>query len=411
MNALSRPIGSSNWLFRCHTSTVSEKIVTMAHDSELTILLTLKDRTAYTCRWMAYLDSIKFPFNVLIADGGFDEDLPRVLSDASRFPNVSYEYVRYPPDRCYADYFAKIENALSRIQTPFVALADNDDFFVVHGLQESVDFLRLHPEYATCGGQIACFSVLGPEGVDPEQRLYGARVTWRPSFIQQPPLAENARTRVRNHCAGFVEPYYHVQRTTALRRRFSAVKDLNPTDICLQEYLLGFLASVAGETRQLDTLYLVRQQNSPDSSQRAHEARYGDWFDRMLAPSWSVDFSRMVDIVSSALAEADGLSLEEARACVIMSYRLSAAPGVLSNLTGEPTVPHGVSVIGSALLAKLPRDYRLWKMARQLHRSARWLRERAVWRKLTGSRVVAQEFARITAFLTSNAGLPPSARS
>lgn len=115
----------------------------------------------------------------------------------------------------------------------------------------------------------------------------------------------------------------------------------------------------------------------------------------------------MVDIAASALAETDGLNVEEARALVITSYRLSAAPGVLSNLTGEPTVPHGVSVIGSAVLAKLPRDHRIWKGARQLHRSARWLRERAVWRKLTGGGAVAQEFARITAFLTSDAGMPP----
>ena len=92
----------------------------MAHDSGLTILLTLKDRTAYTFRWLAYLDSVKFPFTVLIADGGSDEDVPRALSATSSFPNLNYEYIRYPPDRTYADYYAKIENASARIQTPFV---------------------------------------------------------------------------------------------------------------------------------------------------------------------------------------------------------------------------------------------------------------------------------------------------
>ena len=381
-------------------------MVTVAPDSELTILLTLKDRTAYTCRWMTYLDSITFPFSVLIADGGSDEDLPRVLSDTSSFPNVSYEYVRYPPDRCYADFYAKLENALARIQTPFVAMADNDDFFVVHGLQESVDFLRLRPEYAACGGQIAYFSVHPPESANPEQLVYGARVTWRPSFIQQPPFARTASERVRNHFGGFLEPYYHVQRTTALRRHFSAVKDLNPTDLCLQEYLHCFLTAITGEAKQLDTLYLARQHNSPDSAYRAHTARAGDWFGRMLAPSWSAEFGQMVDIASSALAETDGLSLEEARAWVITSYRLSAAPGVLWNVAEEPTIPYGISVVGSTVFAKLPRDSRLRRVAQRLYRSGRWLRERALWRRMTGSRAVADEFARINAFLTSHAGAP-----
>ena len=287
-----------------------------------------------------------------------------------------------------------------------MVLADNDDFFVVHGLRESLDFLRLHPEYAACGGQIAYFSVDGPENTNPEHHVYGTRVTWQPTFIPQQPLAETASARVRNHFSAFIEPYYHVQRTTALRRQFSAVKNLNPTDICLQEYLLFFLTAIAGETKQLDTLYLARQHDSPGSAYRAHEARYGDWFGRMLVPSWSAEFGKMVDIASSALAEKDGLSVDEARALIITSYRLSAAPGLLSNLAGEPTVPHGASVVGSVVLAKLPRNHRLRRVARQLYRSGRWLRERALWRRMTGNRAVADEFARINAFLTSHAGMP-----
>ena len=45
----------------------------MTADNELTILLTLKDRAPFTFRWMSYANSIRFPFKVLIADGGADE--------------------------------------------------------------------------------------------------------------------------------------------------------------------------------------------------------------------------------------------------------------------------------------------------------------------------------------------------
>ena len=125
----------------------------MTADRDLTILLTLKDRAKFTFRWMSYANGVGFPFKVLIADGGEDETIPNMLSDRSKFPNIEYEYIRYPYDRTYANYYSKVADALSRIRTPFVAMADNDDFFVVAGLRKSVEFLATHREYAACGGQ------------------------------------------------------------------------------------------------------------------------------------------------------------------------------------------------------------------------------------------------------------------
>ena len=124
-------------------------------DNDLTILLPLKDRVSFTFRWMSYTNGIYFPFSVLIADGGSDDSVARVLSNSAAFPNVHYEYLRYPRDKSYTDYNAKLADALSRIQTPFVALADNDDFFIVSGLRKALRFLLDHPDYATCGGQCA----------------------------------------------------------------------------------------------------------------------------------------------------------------------------------------------------------------------------------------------------------------
>src|SRR5438132_11961673 len=126
----------------------------MSADNELTILLTLKDRPLFTFRWMAYANSIRFPFKVLIADGGKDETVPKVLSDKTNFPNVNYEYVRYPYDQTYAEYYSKVVDALSRIETPFVALADNDDCFIGEGLKLAVEFLRVHPDYSACVGHV-----------------------------------------------------------------------------------------------------------------------------------------------------------------------------------------------------------------------------------------------------------------
>jgi glycosyltransferase domain-containing protein len=114
----------------------------MNPEHELTVLLALKDRAAFTWRWMSYADHVRFPFAVFLADGGSDDTVKRGLADRTVFPHVHYQYVRYPPDRSYTDYWSKIADALSRVRTPFVALADNDDLFVVSSVRDAVVFLR-----------------------------------------------------------------------------------------------------------------------------------------------------------------------------------------------------------------------------------------------------------------------------
>ena len=354
-------------------------MVGMASDSDLTILLMLKDRAPFTFRWMSYANAnnIRFPFKVFVADGGSDDTVQHVLSDRTRFPNVNYEYVRYPPDRSYADFYAKIENALSRIQTPFVALSDNDDFWVVNGLRESVQFLRTHPDYVTCGGQMAPFWVNASGRRDFRNSLYGSHVRWKCSRAPEPSTGATARERIRDEC----DVYYHVQRTAELRTRFRIVRDLSLRDLVLVECLLFLLTAIAGPSKTLDILYLARQNDSPGTSSAAHQEQYGGWFERMFLPSWSEDFTNIVNVVSTALAETDGIAPDEARAWVITWLRISIGQDVLMNLVEEPAflaLPTLMSLVVPALIARMPRDSIIRNVARHVYRRIHWVSDHAV---------------------------------
>ena len=70
------------------------------------------------------------------------------------------------------------------------------------------------------------------------------------------------------------------------------------------EHLSTMLAAIAGKTHQIDRLYIARQQDSPGSAGGAHQAQYGDWYDRMLVPTWSDDFTRFVDCTAAEMARA-----------------------------------------------------------------------------------------------------------
>ena len=343
----------------------------MSVHEDLTILLTLKDRIPFTSRWMSYADKTRFPFKVLIADGGTDDGASALLSDRAKFPNVNYEYVRYPPDRSYPDYYAKIANALGRVRTPYVAMADNDDFFFADALGEAVRFLSAHPDYVTCGGQGAIFWVLpSPSSVD-EGLLYGNNVEWKCTRETRSIDGDSARERMRAQAVSTADTFfYDVKKTGEARKHFEIVRDLGPKDLFIFEQVVCFLTAIAGKAKRLDTLYLARQNNSPASSGGTHAQRFGDWFGRMLVESWSEDFTKFVNVASAFLAASDGISEEEARDCVIRCYRMLVAPALLSNILEEPTVTLSMSTVVPVVrrLVRLPEGSIVKRLARNLYR-------------------------------------------
>lgn len=378
----------------------------MTPDSELTILLALKDRTPFTFRWLSYVDHIRFPFEVCIADGGLDDSLQPALSDTATFPHVKYEYVRYPPDRSYADYYAKMDDALSRIRTPFVALADNDDFFAVDGLREAVDFLRDHPDYAACGGHCAVFWLNPSQARHREEEPSGKHIEWKCSSDAQSLSGDTARDRVWNLPRKSPQTFhYHVRRTEELRTLFHVLKESNLKDIFLTDQLLAFLTAISGKTQQLDTLYLARQWDSSGGAADTHRAAFGDWLGRMLVPSWSDDFTTFLNVTSTALAEQDRISRDEARRCVIEAYRMELAPMLLADVSAERTVTMPMAIVVRLVrrLLALSPESPSRRIARALYRRVRWISTDAVHGTQLRSRPVpdaAREIKPIHAFLT-----------
>ena len=377
----------------------------MRADNELTILLTLKDRPLFTFRWMAYANSIRFPFKVLIADGGKDETVPKVLSDKTNFPNVNYEYIRYPYDVTYAEYYSKVVDALSHVKTPFAVMADNDDFFILEGLRLAVEFLRAHPDYSACSGHIGVFWVTPSEKYGHYSVAYGKQIESKWRCRPQSLVEETAAGRVRSQFLSYVETCYDVQRTEELRSRIETLRDLNLEDLFLAEYLLSSLTCVAGMVERIGRLYLVRQWNSPNSSGGTHQEKYGDALGQMFAKSWSDDFRKFVNVVAAALAAKDGISLEDARNHITQCYRSFIAPTLIECLLQEPTVPMTMPVRVQMIqrLVKLGPNSTIRKTFQKLYRRGSWISVSAV----NGERLLTyplstyrEDFKPIAEFLT-----------
>ena len=364
----------------------------MRPDAELTILLTVKDRLPFSYRWLSYADAIRFPFAVCVAGGGTSDEIGRTLTDQSRFPHARYEYVRS----------AKMEDVLSGIRTPFVAMADTDTFFVVDGLRKAVDFLSRHADYATCGGRHAAFVIDAPPGTT--EALYGP-AWWRLSRRDAPPDCDTARDRLRNLMPGAPGMSHHVRRTEALRAQFQMLRDWEADHLFLQDVLIAFLTTVAGKSKVLDAPYVAQQWNAPWNSARTPLLPVADHVACMLAPTWSADFERLVTITARALAERDGIPHREARRIVIEAYRRTMAPVILRDALTAPTVtlPMAIAAGLARRLLALPPGSLTRRLARTLYRTTRWIPIDMVRGTALAGRPVpnaGRELAHIAQFLT-----------
>jgi glycosyltransferase domain-containing protein len=379
----------------------------MTSGNELTVLLTLKDRGLYTLRWMNYVNSIAFPFKILIADGGSDQSVPDMLSDKMRFRNVNYDYVRYPPDKTYTDYYRKVVDALARVRTPFVVLADNDDFYVVETMREAVRVLSANPDYVSCGGEGAHFWVPRSPLNECKDLLYGKDIEWKCTRHAHSVVANTARERLRSQSLSVSDVFwYDVKRIEEARKQFEMVLHLDLADLFLVETLVQFLTAISGKTKRLERMYIARQYNSPKGSGAMHTEKYGSWFDRMLTESWSDDFAKFVNAVSNGLAAADDISISEAKTCVVASYRMLVAPSLLSDILEEPTVRTLMPIIAAVVrrLVRLPEYSVPKRFMRELYRGTKWISLDSVY----GERVFAKpvsnsqkDFKPILKFLAS----------
>jgi glycosyltransferase domain-containing protein len=300
--------------------------------SKITLLLTLKGRIDYTYRWIRYAQHQRFPFDILIADGGNDQEIVEFFAEKANYQPLNVNYVRYPYDANYSMYYSKIVDGLSKVQTPYVAMADNDDFYSVQSIEQSVAFLESHPDYSSCRGQMPCFEVISSD------RLYGKQIHY---FFNKsmPNCSEGSLERVLRHFTPYDPTYYDIHRTPHLYALFQKQREYDIQDLYLAELFTSFLTIASGKVHRLDSLYLLRQSNSTTSSARDEVAKKGSHFHRLFLNSWSADFSAFINEVSQVISQRDGISIDQSRDFVKQGYINYIAPIVASDISRLATGP------------------------------------------------------------------------
>lgn len=302
----------------------------------LTLVLPIKGRTEFTFRVMEHLDRSRFPFKIIIADGGDDEAVSSALSLAGNFPNVDYRYVKYPFDESYSHYYRKMVSALLEVRTPYAFLIDNDCFPVIEGLHESVAFLESHPGYSTCRGQHIDFH-LNSFSNSVGALLYGSSISINPDYFDREDTiwssfeSDSPLERILewSHCMNIMS--YNVHRTRTLIEAWEFLAGNDCMDLILCELATALNALACGKSKVIDIPFIMRQQNSPDSVSR-DMIRKMDILDRMFVEKWTRDINQLINDIANKVSEVGTCVRSESAAQVKIALKNHYADRLYSYL-------------------------------------------------------------------------------
>ncbi len=295
----------------------------MEHSDQLTVLLMLKDRAAFTWRWFDYANETRFPFKILVADGGKDPSVEPVLSNRSAYPNLNYEYIRYPYDAAFHDYQVKAHDALSRVDTPYTAMVCNDDFYCAGVMNESVRFLAENLDYSATRGSVHRFGMRS-RGVHRAHKKISGQFLWRGD---QYPLStdivgDTAVERLRQafdvpQCARMFEV---IHRTPNIKRIYGVLAENKLADFRFELFLMAYMTIAFGKIRYTPEPTMLIQWDTPEGaglemiSWHATEAHW------ICADNWPEMHNDFLNVMADTLANCDGISPDRARSFVASAF-------------------------------------------------------------------------------------------
>lgn len=276
----------------------------------VSIVVPTRDRPAFLRRLFRYYADTSCTLPIIVADSserpGAQEENERIVSSA-RAEGLTVARESFDPS---TRMYTKLGRALSRVQTPYVALCGDDDVLMEDALAHGATFLDSHQDYALVHGRSANATVGGG----------GITVV---DFLQRSVEGERPRDRLAEHLAHFSATLYSLHRIESLRgacaKAGSALEEWHPQfRYRLCELLASCLTLIDGKMKKLDMLYMIRQGHHDPHSVRAQTIQWPDFFTH---DDFSSHYKNFRACLARALVEREGGSSAEAERIVDQAFR------------------------------------------------------------------------------------------
>ena len=244
---------------------------------KLTIVILTYNRHKYLKRTIKYW--LYHDIKLLILDGS-DFKLDDPILDSK---NIKYIHNK-------KDLYERFLSSTNYIETEFMILSCDDEFYLPSPLSSSIDFLSDNSNFSSCGGCALGF------GVAEENKFYGME---RYPKLKNVNLCHDfASERIQDHFSNFVPAhFYSVMRTSIWKIICKHVFDKQFHFHAAAELQLEFLILVAGKTKILPELMWMRNMNESkpirdlDQFNRPSTAyTINDWWNDKLKQKDKEDF-------------------------------------------------------------------------------------------------------------------------
>ena len=225
------------------------------------------------------------------------------------FPDLDIEYIAYPSDETYAEFYRKMADASGRVRTPFVMQAANDDFLLQSGIDSCVAFLQSNSDFASCSGGIGGFGLLPTPGAlnNVVGRLRHVSFRCMAEYAARDDTAPSLAERIRMAFGCIHTTYHNVFRSEALGTILRELAELDLTDLQLYEVYFGMRAVSLGKARlSHQSMSYIRQ----GGTGMAHPFRT-DWGRYVVRSRFTTDLNAVADRMENIVAAAEGLTAKD----------------------------------------------------------------------------------------------------
>ncbi len=278
---------------------------------DITLLIPTLNRPDFLLKELHYYQSVNFRGKIFIGDSSEATVAKKIKKYLQQFDNLLEVYYYYLPG--YND--VQVQKVIAdKVTTKYVAYIADDDFLVPSGIEQCIEFLDTHPDYVAAHG----VGIIAGLPYNDEKTVEAT------SYYPQPRIEEiTVAQRLIAHLTNYSVSLFSVHRIDAWRTMFKNAGDIADRSF-VGELLPCCLSVILGKIKQLDGLYLIRQD---------HGNRYlfPTWFKWLTSEDWYPSYANFRDCLAEGIMCQDGITLEEAKLVVEKAFAVYLAKRISKN--------------------------------------------------------------------------------
>lgn len=207
-------------------------------NDSISLLIPTHNRHRYLERALAYYRTAGFPIYIVDSTAAAYNLQDEKQITYFHLPGVSLT--------------GKIAAALEVIPTPYIVMCADDDFLLPERVQDCIQFLQSHPEYASAAGNSICYK---------KNSITSGKVDFAAMYTSRITYAVNAAApleRIRAFFNPYRGAFYAVHRTAVLRKAFEGAATV-VKNLFLNEYLTALYPLATGAFAELPFLFHIRE--------------------------------------------------------------------------------------------------------------------------------------------------------